>query len=131
MVQIKHFGLTCSVKDLQTSRDAAQTPMRCSYCFAEPMMRCQHQFSSQNHHIFTEAMLCSRFLVWKWQFLNLYVELFVEDTLHQIGDDLHFIKLEILSLFSLYVSLRAQKAQPLWCKDGMLQRCCHLQTNPD
>jgi len=33
-----------------------------------------------------EAMLFSRFLVWKWQFLNLYVESFVED--------LRFIKLE-------------------------------------
>jgi hypothetical protein len=106
---------------LQTSRDAAQIPMLCSYFFAEPMMRCQHQFSSQKHHI--EAMLFSRFLVWKWQFLNLYVELFAED--------LHFIKLENLSLFSLYVSLPAQKAQPLWCKDDMLRRCCHSQTNLD
>lgn len=137
---------------------AAQTRLCCSqsYCFAELMMRCQNQFSSEKQHSSMEAMLFPRFLVWKWQLLNLYVEatninqdgrctvlmccFCRRHTLHQIGEDLHFFKLEKIctssnwttSLYSPFMlSLPTQKAQPLWCKDDMLQRCCHSQTNPD
>jgi hypothetical protein len=29
------------------------------------------------------------------------------------------------------LSFLVQKAQPPWCKDGMLQTCIHLQMSPD